>query len=103
MVGAARMKTVMRSAWPVSERMSRPGVLARRLALLALAALALLAAACGQSTRLSRSDLLIGAPAGSSAAMEQALAAQNQQLAALRQQRVLDDTVNWYLSQMSLD
>lgn len=103
MAGATRM--TWRSTWERHpfRRGRGPIAGARRLAVLALAALALLAAACGESPRLGATSLLALAPDGSSTAMAQALAARNEELAALRQQRVLDDTVAWYLSQMSLD
>lgn len=74
-----------------------------RPALVALAALALLLAACGQPARLASTNQLDAAPPGTSAAMQQARATANQQQAALRQQQVLNDAVNWYLGQMSLD
>ena len=75
----------------------------QRLGLVVLAALALLVAACGQPTRVASTNLLGAAPPGSTAAMQRALATLNQDQAALRQARILDDTVNYYLSQMSLD
>jgi beta-N-acetylhexosaminidase len=75
----------------------------RRLSLVVLAALALLVIACGQPTRVASTSQLGAATPGSTPAMQRALAALTQQQAALRQQRILDDTVNWYLGQMSLD
>lgn len=74
-----------------------------RLGLLALAALMLLLGACGQSVAVGSTSLLDGAPVGSTAAMQQALVAQNQRLEALRHQWLLDATVEWYLGRMSLD
>jgi beta-N-acetylhexosaminidase len=78
-------------------------VYAPRVILLAVALTLLLLTACGQRVRMGVVDLLQAPSLGSTPAMRQSLAAQNQRAATLRQGAFLNAAVNSYLAGMSLD